>query len=146
MKRVLLQVVPVFFVIGVLALLHLNGVVVCPLKRFLGIPCLTCGTTRGVFALLRGDVLEALRMQPLMVPLVTALGGVWWYNRARELFGRPPWAGVRVPPALRRPLLALFLVLLAANWTWVFVRERRDAARARTAPPPAAAVESACPF
>ena len=145
MKRVLLQVVPVFFVIGALALLNLNGVVICPLRRFLGIPCPTCGTTRGVFALLRGDVLEALRMQPLMVPVVMVLGGVWWCNRARELFGRPPWGGVRVPPALRRPLLVLFLVLAVANWGWVFVRERRDAQRARTAPPPAT-VESAGAF
>ena len=45
---------------------HLLGVTLCPLRRFLGIPCPTCGTTRAVAALFRGNVREALVLNPLM--------------------------------------------------------------------------------
>ena len=45
---------------------RLLGVTLCPLRRFLGIPCPTCGTTRAIAALFRGSVREALALNPLM--------------------------------------------------------------------------------
>lgn len=49
---------------------HLLGVTLCPLRRFLGIPCPTCGTTRAIAALFRGSVREALALNPLMAALL----------------------------------------------------------------------------
>ena len=49
---------------------HLLGVTLCPLRRFLGIPCSTCGTTRVVVALFGGNVREALALNPLTATLL----------------------------------------------------------------------------
>ena len=49
---------------------RLLGVTLCPLRRFLGIPCPTCGTTRAVAALFRGNVREALALNPLTATLL----------------------------------------------------------------------------
>ena len=40
--------------------------VLCPFHVVTGLPCPTCGATRSVFAFARGDVLGALRMNPLV--------------------------------------------------------------------------------
>lgn len=37
----------------------------CPLKLLTGIPCPGCGTTRAVFAMLNGDVIQALMINPI---------------------------------------------------------------------------------
>ena len=49
------------------ALAHAFGVTLCPLKRLLGVPCPTCGTTRAFAELFRGDVLGAFARQPLVM-------------------------------------------------------------------------------
>lgn len=48
------------------------GLLTCPLKAFLGVPCLTCGTTRMLMAAAGGNLLEAFTYQPLgfVLPLV----------------------------------------------------------------------------
>ena len=38
----------------------------CSFQINTGLPCLTCGTTRSVLALRRGDLLTSLRLSPLM--------------------------------------------------------------------------------
>lgn len=42
----------------------------CPIKRFLGVPCPTCGTTRALFALMQGDFQRYVYYQPMAVFLV----------------------------------------------------------------------------
>lgn len=41
----------------------------CSFKRFLGVPCLTCGATRATIALFHGEVAEAFRLQPFVMSL-----------------------------------------------------------------------------
>lgn len=48
----------------------------CGLKLTLGIPCLTCGSTRATIHLLHGNVLSALQMQPLII-LVYGSFALW---------------------------------------------------------------------
>ena len=48
------------------------GVTLCPMKRFLGVPCPTCGTTRAVVLLVKGRFAEAFSMQPLAVAALCA--------------------------------------------------------------------------
>lgn len=60
---------------GVLLLVRLVnplGLYVCPFKASLGVPCLSCGTTRMMVAAAGGDLLEAFTYQPLgfTVPLL----------------------------------------------------------------------------
>jgi Protein of unknown function (DUF2752) len=44
----------------------------CPLRSLTGVPCPLCGMTRGVTAAVRGDVLDAVVLNPASVLLVLA--------------------------------------------------------------------------
>lgn len=48
----------------------------CGMKQALDIPCLTCGSTRATLHLVQGNLLEALRHQPMMM-LVYATLTIW---------------------------------------------------------------------
>jgi hypothetical protein len=88
----------------------------CPLKSTVGIPCLTCGSTRAALALARFDPWAAFNLNPLATAgwLVLVVGGL--IAGFLALNGRP----------LREPSwqlslsgrLALVLVLLA-NWAYL---------------------------
>jgi hypothetical protein len=90
----------------------------CLLREVTGVPCPTCGATRGLLALLDGRVLDALALNPLVavVGLAFLVGGIvaplWAWRRGTgpQLTGLPLW--------LR--LVAVGLIL--ANWAWVLVR------------------------
>jgi hypothetical protein len=90
----------------------------CPLRRWTGIPCPTCGGTRAVVSLAGGDVVGALSLNPLVTvgavafvafglaaPLWLALGG-----KVPELSSLPPWVRVALVAAL------------LASWAWVVLR------------------------
>lgn len=83
---------------------------VCPLRAWTGIPCLTCGTTRMVEALRRGDPLEAVRWNPLVFGAGAAIA-VWACVSAT-------WRvlGLRIRRVIlgRRETLALRILALAA--------------------------------
>ncbi|HEY8548852.1 MAG TPA: DUF2752 domain-containing protein [Vicinamibacterales bacterium] len=95
----------------------------CTLKVLTGIPCPTCGMTRAVLALTRGDFLLALTMNPLVVvgAIVAACYGV--YAAAVLALGLP-----RFRPQLNaRDWVAVRVVALAAmalNWAWLIADGR----------------------
>jgi hypothetical protein len=63
----------------------------CPLRTLTGIPCPFCGMTRGVIALLHGDVSAALSFNPgafLIVAMALGLLVAWRWQRVRI----PMWA------------------------------------------------------
>lgn len=100
--------------VGILALAaHFSGLTFCPLKRLLGIPCPTCGTTRAFVLLLGGEPREAFATQPfalvalpllllcVMVPRIrTSVSALW----------------------RRTSVKILALVLLLADWIYVLQR------------------------
>lgn len=49
-----------------------RAVTLCPLKRLTGVPCPTCGLTRGVDCLLHGDLLAGWLMNPLALTVLGA--------------------------------------------------------------------------
>lgn len=49
---------------------------VCGLKQALDFPCLSCGSTRATISLLSGNLIQALRLQPLMMSIY-AMIAVW---------------------------------------------------------------------
>lgn len=94
---------------------------VCMFKRLTGIPCPSCGSTRSVLSLLKGDFIGALISNPfgLIILSILILAPLWIlydivlqkdsllqvYNRT-EIF-------------LRRKWIALPLILLVIlNWIW----------------------------
>ena len=94
---------------------------VCLFKQVTGIPCPSCGSTRSVLALLRGDFAGALFWNPfgILIILILIISPVWmiydivlrkeslyiFYNRSEQFFKRK-W--IAIP--------AITLVLL--NWIW----------------------------
>jgi hypothetical protein len=98
---------------------------VCLFKRVTGVPCPSCGTTRSVLSILKGDILEGILWNPfgIIIIFILFIFPVWIisdvlsrkdslfniYNQA-ELVLKRKW--IAIP--------AILLVLL--NWIWNIVK------------------------
>ncbi len=104
--------------LGVAAVLlsaHLNRPVkLCLIKRFTGLPCPTCGFTRGVLSLLSSRPGQAWLYNPL---LFTVLGLFVAAAGIRIFFAR----AITIRLARRERGIAWLLagILFAANWAYV---------------------------
>jgi len=98
-----------------------NQTSICLFKKATGYACPACGTTRSVFAILRGEFMHAIMLNPLGLLVVLCLVSVpvWllvdWYQKNDSLFR---WYS-KSENFLREPL-ALFFVTTAmiSNWIW----------------------------
>ncbi len=107
-----------------LALVALGGVAwmseytpderLCLLSRWADVPCPSCGVTRGMRALLVGDIAGGFTANPLFVVITLATIA---YFVLRVGFGRD--LDVRWSKATRRAAWTLGALLLAANWVYV---------------------------
>lgn len=50
-------------------------VVVCPFRLTTGLPCLGCGLTRGIVALLHGEITKSITYHILSIPITIAMLG-----------------------------------------------------------------------
>ncbi len=93
---------------------HRFHIELCPLQRVVQRPCPLCGGSTASFHLVRGEIREAWRSNPL-VTLALPLVALWGFLRLG--------CGIRVespfPPALR---LALILLIVALNWAYLLSR------------------------
>lgn len=94
----------------------------CPFKALTGIPCPGCGGTRALQSILRGDILNALYINPLsclllcflcILPLWAFYDG---YKKKDSLmkFFHTPWP---------KPYLIILFCVLVANWIWNIVKQ-----------------------
>jgi hypothetical protein len=95
----------------------------CGFKTITGLPCPTCGVTRTIIALSRGDLSRGLFMNPLAT-LACAAGVLYLLYAAIVLALRLP----RFRPTLtatgaRRLRIATFAAL-ALNWAWLIATGR----------------------
>jgi hypothetical protein len=111
-------VVLIWSVLGI-ALVWLSShfhqpVQLCLIKRLTGVPCPTCGFTRGAIALLEGHFARALLYNPL---LYLVLGLFFAATAVRIVSAR----GVRISLTGKERLAAWILagVLFAVNWVYV---------------------------
>lgn len=96
----------------------------CLFKTLLHVPCPSCGTTRSVISLLRGDLAGALALNPLGVPAAAGLFLLPLWLLADLLTSRATLHrfALRVNASLkRRRVFAVLACLLAANWLWLIV-------------------------
>lgn len=63
-----------------------QGIVICPLRRFFNIPCLTCGTTRAIMHLIHFEWQHAWHFNKLSFLIAPILGYIWlkWTVRAAQ--------------------------------------------------------------
>ncbi len=100
----------------VLSLYSGREVSLCPMRRFAGIPCPTCGLTRASFLLLEGRLVAAVLQNPLFV----IAGGVLLVMLAVRLaIGRAIELKLTPRERIVAGLAALAAVL--ANWAYVIV-------------------------
>ena len=96
-----------------------RGLPPCPFRALVGVPCLTCGSTRALLALARFDVGQALAWNPLAAAaaILFVLGGIAALGAA--LAGR----NVEVPRPTP-PLRAALALAVAANWAFLVAAGR----------------------
>jgi hypothetical protein len=89
----------------------------CPLKHFTGLPCPTCGGTRGVLALADGRVHDAFLFNPLLFAAMVAA--------AVDLLGRAIFARrlrLDASPRQRTAMWIALIVLVLLNWAYLIAR------------------------
>jgi Protein of unknown function (DUF2752) len=95
----------------------------CALKVLTGLPCPTCGLTRAVLAVTRGDLAAALFFNPLA--LVAGVASALYLAYAATVLAlRLPRFRPRLSPADARVVRATSLALLLANWVWLIATGR----------------------
>ncbi len=93
------------------------GFTVCSFKLFTGWPCPSCGTTRALARLIRGDLAGGLAMNPLTATAMLAI--VPWAAADALLLGRGRALSLRVRPVLRPVVVVLAVAAGLANWTYL---------------------------
>lgn len=96
----------------------------CTFHTLTGYPCPTCGVTRGFLALGEGDVLAALRMNPLFFGIALAL---WAYTPVALVLWLAKLPRPRLGFASRRAgwsWFGAFALALAVNWAFLIADGR----------------------
>jgi hypothetical protein len=95
----------------------------CAFKIITGLPCPTCGVTRTVIALSRGDLDRALFLNPLAaIACVSAL--LYLIYAAAVLALRLPRFRPTVSTTGARRLRVAAVAVLALNWVWLVATGR----------------------
>lgn len=105
-------------IVAGLACIHLSGASICLFHRLTGVPCMTCGATRATAMLLQGDVLGAVRLQPLATLGGVIVGLAFAVYSAVLIVGRRV-VRVRLEPHEGRVLWMTLLMLAVLNWIYL---------------------------
>lgn len=93
-----------------------SGVIVCPSRLLMKIPCPSCGMTRAFAALTHFDLAYALRANPAS-PLIFALAiTLGLLMLAQAITGKTYLHSLWKNTAIRRILTAIILTAMAAAW------------------------------
>jgi hypothetical protein len=95
----------------------------CAFKTITGLPCPTCGVTRTVIALSRGDVDRALFLNPLAA-IAGGLALVYLLYAAAVLALRLPRFRPTVSALDARRVRIAAVAVLAVNWIWLIATGR----------------------
>jgi hypothetical protein len=98
-----------------------KSVEVCLIKHVTNIPCPSCGSSRSVISLTKGDFIGALYFNPIgyIVAIIMLIAPIWiiadTINRTKTLFD----FYLKIETYLKRPKIAIPLILLVIiNWIW----------------------------
>ena len=96
---------------------------ICPFRHITGIPCFTCGGTRAVLALARGDMHAAFVWNPL-VALSAIAALAWLLYAAVVTVMRAPRVRVRLAERDRSLFRAAAWMAIAGNWVFLILQGR----------------------
>jgi Protein of unknown function (DUF2752) len=97
--------------------------VICPFRHVTGIPCVTCGGTRALLALTRGDVQAALFWNPLVAVIAIAVL-IFLVYAAVVTALRAPRVRVRLGERDRVLFRAAAWAAIAGNWVFLIIQGR----------------------
>jgi hypothetical protein len=97
--------------------------VICPFRHLTGIPCLTCGGTRALLALTRGEVQAAFLWNPLVAVFAIA-AATWLLYAAVVTVLRAPRVRVRLAERDRVLFRAAAWAAIAGNWVFLILQGR----------------------
>lgn len=98
----------------------------CLFKMLLHVPCPSCGATRAVMAVFRGDVVEAFCLNPLGLLLAAGLVllPVWLLADLLRRRATLYWLFLRMDKLLqRRRVFVVFVCVILVNWAWVLFHQ-----------------------
>lgn len=102
-----------------------KSVEVCLIKHVTNIPCPSCGSTRSVISLTKGDFIGALNSNPIgyLVAIVMLIAPIWiitdTIKKTKTLFD----FYIKIEIYLKRPKIAIPLILLVIiNWIWNIIK------------------------
>lgn len=95
----------------------------CVLKTLTGLPCPTCGVTRMVIALSRGQITQGVFLNPLAA-LAAGAALIYLVYAAAVLVFRLPRLRPIVTPAGARAIRVASVAALAVNWAWLIATGR----------------------
>ena len=95
----------------------------CAFKTITGLPCPTCGVTRTIIALSRGDVARAMFLNPLAA-IACAFGLLYLLYAAAVLALRLPRFRPTVSAAGARRVRIGAVAVLVTNWIWLIATGR----------------------
>lgn len=96
----------------------------CPLHSFTGIPCPTCGITRGLRCLLHGNLAAAFLFNPLGIALVFGTT-LYILYAAVVVIAKLPRLRCEPPSKVAGIFLRIAVILVfAANWIYLIASER----------------------
>lgn len=94
---------------------------VCLIKHATNIPCPSCGSTRSVISLTKGDFIGALQLNPLgiLVAVIMILAPLWVITDAITKKSTLFVFYQKIDGYLKKPKVAIPLIfLLMINWIW----------------------------
>jgi hypothetical protein len=94
---------------------------VCFVKHFINIPCPSCGSTRSILSLIRGDFNEALGLNPMgfLIIFIMLVAPLWIIKDLNTNRNTLYNFYQKTEAHLKRPQFAIPLVLIViVNWIW----------------------------
>ena len=102
-----------------------KSVEVCLIKHVTNIPCPSCGSTRSIISLTKGDFVGALNINPIgyLVAIIMLIAPIWII--ADLIMRNNTFFNIyqKIETYLKRPTYAISLALLVIiNWIWNVVK------------------------
>ncbi len=95
----------------------------CQFRQATGLPCASCGTTRALVSLTKGQFGAAFAWNPLATLASLAAAAALAYSGAVVIFRLPRLRVVGFSARHRKLLLWSIVLLLAANWAYVLAMQ-----------------------
>ena len=109
--------IEVFMLLFIFAMHHIGIPLYCPFKLLTGIPCPGCGGQRALFAIMHGNIIEAVCINPLSVLLIlfAFIAPMWLFVDCYR--GTNSLQGVMKSKWSWKTITIVALVIIT-NWIW----------------------------